>query len=171
MADQDPASLRVIEVIAQWFRESADIVTVGTDLRDYSNDLKRADKPALYVLRGTPRQELIPETSHGIAEPLAIDLIGYVEAEVTDESAQPVTPQVTAARERFLQVVIRRLYGEDEMGDSLKRRLENDYAAHANGAQDLRHIAPPLTDQGYEPPHGIFELSCVAILHYEGASF
>lgn len=163
----EPVSLRVINIIAQWFSESPDIVTVGTDLRDYTNDLKATDKPALYVLRGTPRQELIAESNYGIAEPLAVDLVGYVEATATP----PDAPEVTATRERFLQVVLRRLYEVSDSGDSLKKRLEDDFATNGNGAQDLRHIAPPLTDQGYEPPHGIFELPCLAMLHYEGASF
>lgn len=171
----EPVSLRVLEIIRQWFAEDAGIMTTGLDLRDYTNDLKAADKPALFVLRGAPDTGLVRETEGGIVEPLTVDLVGFVEAPVLDESESPdvpiTPPRVTETRERFLQVVIRRLYGTNEYGETLAARLQEDRATYGNGVEDFVHVGPPLTDQGYEPPHGIFELPCRALLHYQDTEF
>lgn len=161
----EPCSLRVLEVIRQWFSAAAEFQTVGLDLRDYTVDLTADEKPAIFVLRGAPRGEVLRETGGTVVEPLAIDLIGYAQVIATGE------PSVTRVRERLLQAMLRRLYGPDADGATLRQRLREDYETHGNGAVDLRHVAPPMTDQGYEPPHAIVELPCVAPLHYRDREF
>src|SRR5262245_43334229 len=98
----EPVSLRVMEIVRQWFADGSGFVTTGLDLRDYSNDLTSADKPALFVIRGAPEAGLVRETEGGIVEPLSVDLVGFVEAPLIDDDSLPaVPPLVTLARERF----------------------------------------------------------------------
>lgn len=178
MANPDPPSLRVLEIVRKWFDEDSAITTTGLDLRDYTNDLKTSDKPALFVCRGTAPAEFNRESDGGIAEPLAIDLIGYVEAptEAVPEGESepvPIVPPVTETRERFYQTILRRLYGSNGSGETLHARLEQDAATYGNGAADVRHVGPmdPLLDLGYEPPHGLLLVPCLAWLHYRDSTF
>jgi hypothetical protein len=168
----EPVSLRVLEIVRQWFADDPTFVTVGLDLRDYTNDLTAVDKPAVFVIRGAPEAALTRETEGGIVEPLAVDLVCYAEAPTVDpDTSEPIVPPaVTVTRERLYQAVLTRLYEEDS-GESLVSRLQADRVLYGNGAELFEHVAPPLTDQGYEPPHAILEIPCRALLHYQDRSF
>lgn len=168
----EPASLRVLTIVATWLAEDPDIPEpVPIDLRDFSNDVPEVKKPALFVVASNADLPFVRESDRGVVDPLGVDIVGYVKAPTEDDGGTPIIPPaVTDTRERFLQVVLRRLAARVGT-DSLVARLLVDRAAVGSGAEDFRQIAPVVRDQGDKPPWGDFRIPCLAQLHYREGEF
>jgi len=146
---------------------------VPIDLRDPSNDLTDADKPALFAVLVNTDLGLDRESELGLVDPLGISLVGYVKAPTTDVGGAPlVPPPVTDTRERFLQLVLARVAYVAPDGDSLIERLRADRAAVGSGAESFRQYRPVRRNElGQAPPWGTFEVPCFAMLHYVEGEF
>src|SRR5215471_4275218 len=89
----DPASLRAVRIVAQWLAEDPALPSeVPIDLRDPSNDLTDADKPALFAVLVNTDLGLDRESELGLVDPLGISLVGYVKAPTTDVGGAPLVP-------------------------------------------------------------------------------
>lgn len=163
----DPASLRAVRIVAQWLAEDPALPSeVPIDLRDFSNDVAEADKPALFAVIVNTDAVLDRESDLGVVEPLGISLVGYVKAPMVDG----VPPPVTETRERFLQAVLARIAAHDN-GDSLVARLRADRAAVGSGAESFAYFKVHRNELGQAPPWGAFEIRCLAMLHYQEGEF
>ena len=174
MADHDPASLRVVTIVADWLAEDPALPdVVGLDLRDFTNDTPDVDKPALFVIAGNTDLPLERESDLGVVDPLGVSIVGYVKAPTEDGAGAPVIPPpVTDTRERLLQRVLRRLAAGSEETDSLVKRLREDRAAVGSGAESFRQLLPVRRGElGERPPYGDFQIPCYALLHYQDGDF
>lgn len=169
----EPASLRVVQLVAEWLAEDPALpAVVPLDVRDFSNDVQPDDKPALFVVIGNSDEPLGRETDLGVVEPLAVEIIGYVKAPTEDAAGLAIAPAVTATRERLLQAVRRRLAEIMPGGDSLVERLREDRAAVGSGGESFEEVAPPRRGElGHAPPWGDFRLYCRSRLHYSEGEF
>lgn len=168
----DPASLRVLRIVATWLAEDPNLPdSIPIDLRDFSNDIAEEKKPALFVVTANTGEPLGRETDVGIVDPLGVHIVGYVKAPTEDGGGAPIVPPaVTDTRERFLQLVLRRLAFRTAT-DSLVKRLLQDYLSVGSGASDFRQVAPVVRDQGDKPPWGDFIVPCLSWLHYREGEF
>lgn len=167
----DPLSLRVLTLVAQWLAEDPDLPDrVGIDLPEY--DQVEPTAPTLAVVAAARSDApLERETDRGIVEALAVHIIGYVKAPTEDEGGMPIIPPaVTDTRERFLQLVLRRLAFHTPT-DSLDKRLLADWNAVGSGCANFRQVNPTERDQGDKPPLGEFLIPCRAHLHYREGEF
>lgn len=169
----EPASLRVVMLVAAWLAEDPALPDeVPIDLRDFSNDIAPRGEPALFVVLGNSSAEMGRESDLGVIEPLGIEIVGYIRAATEDAGGAPVVPAVTAARERYLQAVRRRLAEIGPDGDSLVERLRADRAAVGSGAERFEEVAPAgRGETGHVPPWGDFRLFCTARIHYNEGDF
>jgi hypothetical protein len=170
----DPASLRVVRIVAQWLSEDPELPDeVPIDVRDFSNDTPDAKKPALFVVMTNADLPLDRESELGMVDPLGINLVGYVAAPTVDGLGDPlVPPPVTETRERFLQRVVNRVAFVAPDGDCLVDRLTADYAAVGSGASSFRQYRVVVRNEAGEgPPWGRFEVPCYAMLHYREGEF
>lgn len=173
----EPISTRTVEIVAQWLAEDPGLPEVGTNLEDFSNDKLAADKPAVFVvLAGQEGLPLVRETDEGVVEPTIVYVVGYVRAPDLDEDSEPVKPNTSAARERLIQTIRKRLAFRDTVPnsdglsgaevDSLDARLRYDGCC-----EGFEEIGPTQRDEGEEPPWGFAILRCVARLHYQAGNF
>ena len=169
----EPASLRVVLIVAQWLAEDPalpDVVPI--DVRDFSNDIEPEGKPSLTVALGNTDEPWQRETDLGVVEPIAVEIIAYVRAPTEDAGGAPIAPAVTATRERYLQLVRRRLAEIRPDGDSLVERLRVDRAAVGSGGESFEEFAPPRRGElGQSPPWGDFRMYCRSRLHYSEGDF
>ena len=169
----DPISLRVLNIVATWLAEDADIPDrVTIDVPEWSYDVAQPKQPTLAVVAAAAADAPFErETDRVVVDPLTVHILGYVKAPTEDDGGVPIIPPlVTDTRERFLQVVLRRLTYATPT-DSLDHRLLADYHAHGAGTANFRQVGSPIRDQGDKPPLGDFTIPCRAVLHYREGEF